>query len=96
MVSRFADTPETVRFPRGDDQGAVDSSEPPAQVQRDEEAAGAGAPAGAAAAAPGGAPGGAGGIDELANKLYDRIRSKLRAELRLDRERAGLVTDLRR
>ena len=37
-----------------------------------------------------------GNVDELANKLYDRIRSKLRAELRLDRERAGLVTDLRR
>jgi hypothetical protein len=30
----------------------------------------------------------------LALKLYDRIRFRLRAELRLDRERAGMVSDL--
>jgi hypothetical protein len=35
-------------------------------------------------------------VDEMADRLYDRIRSKLRTELRLDRERAGLLTDLRR
>jgi hypothetical protein len=35
-------------------------------------------------------------LDELARKLYDRIRTRLKAELRLDRERAGLLTDLPR
>ena len=34
-------------------------------------------------------------LDALANKLYDRIRVKLRHELLIDRERAGLLTDLR-
>jgi len=34
-------------------------------------------------------------LDELARRLYDRIRGRLKAELHLDRERAGLVTDLR-
>lgn len=36
-----------------------------------------------------------GDVDELAHRLYDRIRSRLRSELLADRERAGLVTDLR-
>lgn len=35
-------------------------------------------------------------LDELAWKLYDRIRYRLKAELRLDRERAGMVTDMKR
>ena len=34
-------------------------------------------------------------LDELAHQLYDRFRSRIRAELLVDRERAGLVTDLR-
>jgi hypothetical protein len=34
-------------------------------------------------------------LDALAHRLYDRFRSRLRSELLLDRERAGLVTDLR-
>jgi hypothetical protein len=34
-------------------------------------------------------------MDELAGKLYDRIRTRLRTELLVDRERAGLLTDLR-
>ncbi|HEY9288994.1 MAG TPA: hypothetical protein VIT43_13335 [Candidatus Dormibacteraeota bacterium] len=34
-------------------------------------------------------------LDALATKLYDRIRVKLRHELLIDRERAGLLTDLR-
>jgi hypothetical protein len=38
--------------------------------------------------------GGHGDLDELAHKLYDRIRFRLQAELRLDRERAGIVSDL--
>ena len=34
-------------------------------------------------------------MDALAGKLYDRIRSRLKSELLVDRERAGLLTDLR-
>jgi hypothetical protein len=34
-------------------------------------------------------------VDELAARLYDRIRARLRDELLIDRERAGLVTDVR-
>jgi hypothetical protein len=34
-------------------------------------------------------------LDELARKLYDRIRYHLRSELLIDRERAGVLTDLR-
>ena len=34
-------------------------------------------------------------LDVLAHELYDRLRSRLRMELLVDRERAGLVTDLR-
>ncbi len=35
-------------------------------------------------------------IEALARRLYDPLAARLKAELRLDRERAGLVTDLRR
>jgi hypothetical protein len=64
----------------------------------DTPAAGTQAPAGQQAGGipPPGAAGGVGDLDELAKRLYERIRGRLRAELRLDRERAGLVTDLRR
>jgi len=34
-------------------------------------------------------------LENLAGKLYGRIRSRLRSELLVDRERAGLVTDVR-
>jgi DNA-binding PucR family transcriptional regulator len=34
-------------------------------------------------------------LDELARKLYERIRSRIRGELLIDRERAGMLTDLR-
>ena len=44
-----------------------------------------------AAAAPSGAA-----LDELVRRLYDPLSARLKDELRLDRERAGLVTDLRR
>jgi hypothetical protein len=35
-------------------------------------------------------------LDRLAAQLYDRVAARLRSELRLDRERAGLLTDIRR
>ena len=50
----------------------------------------------ASAAPPPAAPGPTGDLDELAERLYDRIRFHLKSELRLDRERAGLLTDLGR
>ena len=34
-------------------------------------------------------------LDDLARQLYERLRSRLRQELLVDRERAGLITDLR-
>jgi hypothetical protein len=48
----------------------------------------AGGPAGAAA--PSGAD-----LDEMARRLYEPLSAKLRAELWQDRERSGLLTDLR-
>jgi hypothetical protein len=35
-------------------------------------------------------------IEDLARRLFDPLSARLKSELRLDRERAGLVTDLRR
>jgi hypothetical protein len=35
-------------------------------------------------------------MDELVRRLFDPLAARLKAELRLDRERAGLITDLRR
>ncbi|HEU5266569.1 MAG TPA: hypothetical protein VFU35_07705, partial [Jatrophihabitans sp.] len=57
----------------------------------------AAAPAAAAAAGPAAAAvGGTPNLDELARRLYDPLAARIKAELRLDRERFGLVTDLRR
>lgn len=87
---------------------AAVASAPTVSIQRDLEAAAApqtsgstSAPAAgpAAGTAPsGGAPPHADqeqDMDELARKLYDRIRGRLKSELLVDRERAGLLTDLR-
>lgn len=58
-----------------------------------------------AAGAAGGAVAGAAGaaanalptdLDELARRLFDPLSARLKSELWLDRERAGMVTDLRR
>jgi len=58
-----------------------------------------------AAGAAGGAIAGAAGtaanalptdLDELARRLFDPLSARLKSELWLDRERAGMVTDLRR
>jgi hypothetical protein len=54
--------------------------------------------AGAAAATAGAAPtagAAAADLDEMARRLFEPLSARLRAELWLDRERAGLVTDLR-
>jgi hypothetical protein len=77
-------------------------SEEPVAVQRAENAAFApvaehagGANVAAPAAASAHEAGAGQNLDELAAHLYDRIRARLRDELLIDRERAGLVTDVR-
>jgi hypothetical protein len=57
----------------------------------------AAAPAPAAPAPAGAAPGGPSGaeLEEMARRLYEPLSSRLRAELWQDRERSGLLTDLR-
>jgi hypothetical protein len=65
-------------------------------VQR-QDTGGAAAAGPADAGSPGGGgapPGGGGDLDELSRKIYDRILDRLKAELYLDRERAGLLSDL--
>ncbi|MGH3910216.1 MAG: hypothetical protein ACRDRM_05235, partial [Pseudonocardiaceae bacterium] len=52
----------------------------------------AGAPAAGAAA---GAAAAASNPDELVKKLFDPLLRRLKTELRLDRERRGMLTDLR-
>lgn len=71
-------------------------------IQRAADNSGPGsAPVPVATSTPGGGAGGGaiGGsdkdLDELARRLYDRFRGRLSRELLADRERAGLLTDLR-
>jgi hypothetical protein len=59
-----------------------------------QQAAEPAAPAEAGPSGPGGPPPG-GEIEELARRLYEHIGTRLRAELLVERERAGMVTDLR-
>ena len=86
---------------------AAVASAPSFSIQREPEAAPAPATSGstsapeagtAATPSPGASPAHADqeqDMDELARKLYDRIRGRLKSELLVDRERAGLLTDLR-
>jgi hypothetical protein len=53
------------------------------------------APAGGGAGAAGGAPASGSDVEEMAQRLYEPLTARLRAELWQDRERAGLLTDLR-
>jgi hypothetical protein len=52
--------------------------------------------AGAVGAAAGAVAGGLPSMDELVRRLFDPLAARIKAEIRLDRERAGLITDLRR
>ena len=76
---------------------------PPAALQAaagDAVSGAAGAVAGAVGAVGGAAAGAAGALptdlDELARRLFDPLSARFKSELWLDRERAGMVTDLRR
>jgi hypothetical protein len=80
------------------------AEEPAVQRSAETEIQLAAADTGPAAAAPSApAPGGtpaAGGpagadLDEMARRLYEPLSARLRAELWQDRERSGLLTDLR-
>jgi hypothetical protein len=89
---------------------AAQSSDGGAAVQRSadtEVQLAADPPAAAPAAAPSAAPSGPGGpagpaapmngaeLEEMARRLYEPLSARLRAELWQDRERSGLLTDLR-
>lgn len=71
---------------------------PDIAIQRASDDTAGSAPTPAATSIPGGGPiAGASDkdLDELARRLYERIRRRLSRELLADRERAGLLTDLR-
>jgi len=89
--------PETVQrqdaSEPADAPGPSPGSEPPVAATPSSSApapATATAPAAGQAQAPASPP-----LDELARQLFGPLSARLKAELRLDRERAGLLTDLR-
>ena len=90
LAAHIAPMSETATAPPIQRQAASPTAEAPAASP---EPAAATTPAAATPPAAGGKPA---ELDELAKKLYERIRTRLKAELRLDRERAGLLTDLGR
>ena len=76
---------------------AVSPAVPPAPVDVGAPAGGAAVAGVAPASAPPG-PSSAGSstnLEELARRLFEPLSARLRAELRLERERAGVLTDLR-
>ena len=104
-VMREADTPEPPALPTFTELPTMTrtvTTEGPAAPSAEPASDGlsAGTTAGGAATtgpAPAGAPSsGMPSMDELVRRLFDPLSARLKAELRLDRERAGLVTDLRR
>jgi hypothetical protein len=81
-------------------QRSADESVPsPAETQVQLEAAPASSPSATPSAPAAGAPGAAApsgaDLDEMARRLYEPLTARLRAELWQDRERSGLLTDLR-
>jgi hypothetical protein len=88
MATRAADGSLIFRAPEGAPAAVPWASSSSPSVQR--EAAPAVAPAAPKASTASDAE-----LEELARKLYEPIRSRLRAELLIDRERAGMIADLR-
>ncbi|HYW26298.1 MAG TPA: hypothetical protein VE953_19155 [Terriglobales bacterium] len=93
--SRTSGEPPVQRAPEGQQYLAIE-----VPVQRAEAASSAASASSASGPAAGGAEDGSPKhsekeLDELARQLYERLRSRLRMELLVDRERAGLITDLR-
>jgi hypothetical protein len=89
VVSRLPEAPLSGPLPRMIVPGGV-----PVQLAEADAGAPTGGGDGAAAAGAAGAHSDR-ELDDLAHQLYDRLRSRLRMELLIDRERAGLITDLR-
>ncbi|MEP6980395.1 MAG: hypothetical protein ABJA16_06485, partial [Nakamurella sp.] len=71
----------------------VDEHRTPAAVQTAMDAPSAPPPVAAPAGGVAGLPT---DLDELARRLFDPLSARLKSELWMDRERAGMVTDLRR
>jgi hypothetical protein len=82
-------TAESAPAPPSVDQAPPEPASAPAATPAEPTAPTAPAVAGAA-------PANSQNLDELARRLYDPLAARLKAELRLDRERFGLITDLRR
>lgn len=70
-------------------------ADPPAPEPAPEPAPGGAAAPASSTPAPPAPAGGTTNLDEMARRLYDPILARLRAEFWLDRERSGLLTDLR-
>jgi hypothetical protein len=88
MATRAADGSLVFRAPEGAPAAAPWASSSPS-VQREA------APAVAPAAPEASTTTSDAELEELARKLYEPIRSRLRAELLIDRERAGMIADIR-
>jgi hypothetical protein len=89
VVSRLPEAPLSGPMPRTIVTGGV----PVQLAEADAPAPGGGGGGGSASGAAGAHSDRE--LDDLAHQLYDRLRSRLRMELLIDRERAGLITDLR-
>ena len=90
LAAEDTDGPAVQRSATGTTPAATEVQLAPA----DAPATSSAAPAASGAGAPGGAPG-ANDIEEMARRLYEPLSARLRAEFWQDRERAGLLTDLR-
>ena len=89
MATRAGDGSLIFRAPEGAPAAGPWASSPSPSVQREA------APAAAPAAPKAGTATSDAELEELARKLYEPIRSRLRAELLIDRERAGMIADIR-
>jgi hypothetical protein len=100
IASAADDLPSIQRAASDAGTGPGDAASLDATLQRataDDGPAGS-APTATATSTPGGgafAGGSDKDLDELARRLYDRFRQRLTRELLADRERAGILTDLR-
>ncbi|HET9648060.1 MAG TPA: hypothetical protein VFP34_07490, partial [Microlunatus sp.] len=92
MFAIAAGTPDEPSLQRSADPAAP-VTESSIQLAPDSAAPAAGA-AGAGASAPA-APASGADLEEMARRLYEPLSARLRAELWQDRERSGLLTDLR-
>jgi hypothetical protein len=88
------DSPVVQREPDGDAAPAVAPAGAP--IAQEPPAGGGAATAATATTQAGGGVPATTNIQELVNQIYDPLAARLRAELWLDRERAGVLMDLRR